>query len=110
MLSGLLALAAPSAAQVPTPDAHFGFRLGSDRRLATADDITRYFTLVASQSDRVTLIDLGSTTDGHATPAAVVSAPENIRNLAQIRAANLRLADPRTLEPEEAGVSPPRRR
>ena len=102
MLSGLLALAAPVAAQVPTPDAHFGFRLGSDRRLATADDIARYFTLVAVQSDRVRLIDLGTTTEGHATPAAVISAPENIRNLDQIRAANLRLADPRTLEPDEA--------
>ncbi len=102
MLSGLLALAAPAAAQVPTPDAHFGFRLGSDRRLATADDIARYFTRVASQTDRVTLIDLGNTTDGHAMPAAVVSAPENIRNLDQIRAANLRLSDPRTLEPDEA--------
>ena len=102
ILSGLLALAAPAAAQVPTPDAHFGFRLGSDRRLATADDITRYFTLVAAQSDRVKLIDLGSTTEGHPTPAAVVSAPENIRNLDQIRAANLRLSDPRSLEPDEA--------
>ena len=102
MLSGLLALAAPAAAQVPSPDAHFGFRLGADRRLATADDIERYFTLVASQSDRVKLVDLGKTTDGHAMPAAVISAPENIRNLDRIRAANLRLSDPRTLEPDEA--------
>ena len=37
-----------------------------------------------------------------APPAAVVSAPENIRNLDQIRAANLRLSDPRSLEPDEA--------
>ncbi len=102
MLSLLLAVAAPVAAQVPTPDAHFGFRLGADRRLATAEDISRYFTLLASQSDRVRLIDLGTTTDGHPTPAAVVSAPENIRNLDQIRAANLRLSDPRTLEPADA--------
>jgi len=97
MLGVLLSLASPAAAQVPTPDSHFGFRLGTDRRLATADAIERYFTLVASQSDRVKLLDLGKSTDGHNTIAAVVSAPENIRNLDQIRAANVRLSDPRSL-------------
>jgi hypothetical protein len=102
MLGALLSLASPAAAQIPAPDAHFGFRLGTDRRLATADAIERYFTLVASQSDRVKLIDLGKSTEGHAMIAAVVSAPENIRTLDQIRANNLRLSDPRTLEPDEA--------
>ncbi len=102
MLGVLLSLASPAAAQIPTPDSHFGFRLGTDRRLATADAIERYFTLVGSQSDRVKLIDLGKSTDGHNTVAAVVSAPENIKNLDQIRAANARLSDPRTLQPEEA--------
>jgi hypothetical protein len=36
---------------------------------------------VASQSDRVKVVDLGVTTEGHRTIAAIVSAPENIRNL-----------------------------
>ena len=64
MLGALLSLASPALAQVPTPDAHFGFRLGSDRRLATADAIERYFALVAAQSDRVMIVDLGPTTEG----------------------------------------------
>ena len=85
------------AAEVPTPEAHFGFRMGADGRLATADDIERYFESVASQSDRVTIVDIGTTTEGHRTIAAIVSAPDNIRNLQRIRAANQRLADPRTL-------------
>jgi hypothetical protein len=110
MLGVLLSLASPAAAQIPTPDSHFGFRLGTDRRLATAEAIERYFTLVGSQSDRVKLIDLGKSTDGHNTIAAVVSAPENIKNLDQIRAANARLSDPRTLQPDEARRSRPRRR
>ena len=76
--------------------------MGADGRLATADDIEQYFEAVASQSDRVKIVDIGTTTEGHRTIAAIVSAPENIRNLERIRAANQRLADPRTLPADEA--------
>jgi Zinc carboxypeptidase len=90
------------SAQVPTPESYFGFRMGSDGQLAAADAIEKYFEAAATRSTRVKLIDLGPTTERHRTIAAIVSAPENIRNLDQIRAANQRLADPRTLSPEEA--------
>jgi hypothetical protein len=76
--------------------------MGSDRQLARADDIDRYFERVAAQSDRVKIVDIGPTTEGHRTIAGIISAPENIRNLAQIRAANQRLTDPRSLTPDDA--------
>jgi hypothetical protein len=98
----LVAFAVGLAAQPPTPDAHFGFRMGADGRLASADAIERYFALVASQTDRAKIVNLGTTTEGHPTIAAIVSAPENIRNLDGIRATNQRLADPRTLAPDQA--------
>jgi hypothetical protein len=47
-------------------------------------------------------VNIGQTTDGHRTIAAIVSAAENIKNLDRIRADNQRLADPRTLAPNEA--------
>ena len=62
----------------------------------------KYFELVASQSGRVKIVDIGPTTEGHRTIAAIISAAENIDNLDEIRAANQRLADPRTLSPDEA--------
>src|SRR5262245_64651956 len=102
LLAAYLACPAPLAAQIPTPEQHFGFRMGADRQLASAEAIERYFELAAAQSDRVKLVDLGPTTEGHRTLAAIVSAPDNIRNLEAIRAVNRRLADPRTLTPEEA--------
>jgi hypothetical protein len=101
----LLSLALSAQQQperVPTPESHFGFRIGDDGRLADAAAIEKYFELVAAGSDRVTIADLGPTTGGRRTIAAIVSSPENIRNLAQIRADNQRLADPRTLPPDEA--------
>ena len=76
--------------------------MGADRQLASAEAIEQYFELVAAQSDRVKLIELGLTTGGHRTIAAVISAPENIRNLDQIRASNARLADPRGLTTDDA--------
>jgi hypothetical protein len=97
-----LLLAPDAAAQVPTPESHFGFRMGTDRQLASADQIEQYFERVASQSDRVRIVDIGATTDGHRTIAALISAPENIANLDAIRQANQRLADPRLLERDEA--------
>src|ERR1700686_3775552 len=84
----LQTLASPLAAQAPTPEAHFGFRMGTDRRLAPAEAIERYFELVAARTDRVKIVDIGSTTEGHRPVAAIVSAPENIRNLDATRAAN----------------------
>ncbi|MQA29741.1 MAG: peptidase M14 [Luteitalea sp.] len=102
LLCALLALASAAGAQVPTPEAHFGFVMGADRQLASAEAIERYFELVAARSDRVRIVDIGATTEGHRTIAAIVSAPENIRNLEQIRATNERLSDPRTLPPDEA--------
>ena len=41
------------SAQAPAPDAFFGFKMGTDGRLADADAIERYFETVAAQSDRV---------------------------------------------------------
>jgi hypothetical protein len=92
----------PLAAQEPTPEAHFGFRMGTDRRLAGGDALEKYFELVAARTDRARVVDIGPTTDGHRTIAAIVSAPDNVQNLTAIREVNQRLADPRTLPPEEA--------
>jgi hypothetical protein len=100
--SSLLPLAQPQTAGIPTPETQFGFRMGADRQLARIDDIEKYFERVASESDRVRITDLGATTEGHRTIAAIISAPENIKNLDAIRRANQRLADPRTLSPADA--------
>ena len=67
----LLTLARPLAAQIPSPEQHFGFRMGADRQLASADGIGRCFERVASSSDRVRIIDIGPTTEGHRTIAAM---------------------------------------
>ncbi len=89
-------------AQVPTPAAHFGFEIGAEGRLVAMDAVERYFERVAASSDRVVLTELGPTTEGRRTVAAIISSPDNIRKLDQIRDVNQRLADPRLLADADA--------
>src|SRR5262245_53759850 len=102
VVAALVLFATSASAQIPSPEARFGFRMGADRQLVSADGIEQYFELIAAQSDRVRIVDIGATTEGHRTLAAIVSAPENIARLEEIRTTNARLADPRTLLPDEA--------
>lgn len=92
------ALGAQAPAPVQTPEAAFGFRMGTDRELADWPGLQRYFEAVAATSDRVELVDAGPTTEGRRLIAAIVSAPENLARLEEIRTNALRLADPRTLD------------
>ncbi|MGH8185892.1 MAG: M14 family zinc carboxypeptidase, partial [Steroidobacteraceae bacterium] len=102
LLIFLLVAAPVSAQDIQSPEAFFGFRMGADTELASWPQIREYFERVAHASDRVELIDAGPTTEGNRLVGAIVSAPENIARLDAIKAANRRLADPRTLSPEEA--------
>ncbi|MEW5982325.1 MAG: M14 family metallopeptidase [Acidobacteriota bacterium] len=101
----LLAIASPLAAQVPSPEAFFGFRMGADRQLADWASIERYFQAVDAASDRVQLVDAGPTTEGRRIIAALISAPENLRNLEALQIDNRLLADPRRLAGEREAAA-----
>ncbi len=107
VLTGVLsaslgAQAAPPAAGIQSPESAFGFRMGADRELADWPGLQRYFETIAAASDRVEIVDAGPTTEGRRLIAAIVSSPENMARLEQIRANAIRLADPRTLSEAEA--------
>lgn len=93
-----IALGAQVPATIQTPETAFGFKMGADRELADWPGLQRYFEAVAAASDRVELVDAGPSTDGRRLIAAVVSSPDNIARLEQIRTNALRLADPRSLD------------
>ena len=98
LATGVSGAQAPaSTAAVPTPEAFFGFRMGADRELADWPGLVRYFQAVAGASGRVRLVDAGPSTDGLRMTAAIVSSPDNIARLDEIRRDALRLGDPRTL-------------
>ena len=101
LVFGLVLLLPPrAAAQVPTPEAFFGFKMGADGKLADWPSISRYFETVAAASPRVELVDVGPTTEGRRIIGAVISSVDNIRNLATLQIDNRLLADPRKLANE----------
>ncbi len=84
-------------AAMPTPSQVTGLAVGADRTLADWGQITRYFAELAAASPYVRVDTLGATTQGRPFVMATITAPANQRRLAEIRAAQARLADPRGL-------------
>src|SRR5258707_13657254 len=101
-LSVFLAVAATAAAAPPSPESVLGFRPGADRQLADWTQIVDYFHRLDAASDRVTVEEVGRTTEDRPFLVAVITSEKNMARLDEIRRANLRLADPRGLSAEEA--------
>ena len=96
--AGALAAGAPVRAQVPTPQAVLGFRVGADSMLASWRQIDGYLGRLALASPRVRLDTLGATTQGRPYLLVTISDPANLARRDALMAAQRRLADPRTLD------------
>jgi hypothetical protein len=96
----LFILASALAAQAQTvtmPREVLGFEPGEDRKLADWSQITGYFKKLDASSGRVEVRELGQSTLKRPYIVAFISSEENIRNLAQIRENQRKLADPRLI-------------
>jgi hypothetical protein len=85
--------ASPSA--VPNPRSVLGFTPGDDRTIADWRQIRDYFARLDRASDRVLVETVGETTLKRPLIVAIISAPENIRDLGKYKEIQRRLADPR---------------
>ncbi|MET0625273.1 MAG: M14 metallopeptidase family protein [Pyrinomonadaceae bacterium] len=86
--------------RVPSPRDILGFNPGDDRKVAGWKQITDYFSLLGSASQRVEVRTVGTSTLGRPLIAAFISSPENIRELDKYREIQRRLADPRLVRDE----------
>ena len=98
----LLLLLAPGggifAQAVPTPLSHFGFELGTDRKLANWDQLTSYYEKVAKASPRVRVDTLGSSTMGRPFIMLTITSEVNQGRLEELKAVQAKLADPRRVQ------------
>jgi hypothetical protein len=80
----LLALLAPvpsAQTRITTPKEHLGFDLGDDYTLANYQQVADYWRKLDGESDRMVLQEIGKTAEGRPHLMAVVTSPENHRNL-----------------------------
>ena len=95
----ILLAAASVAAQgnLPSPRDALGFEPGEDRKLADWSQIVDYFKRLDTASPRVSVHQIGVSTERRPFIVAIISSEKNIENLPRIRQAQARLADPRRI-------------
>jgi len=97
-----LLLLLPAFAAVPTPESHFGHKIGVDNELLDWDKVVTYFQALEKSSDRIKFKELGKTVQGRPQIAVTISSAANIKNLDHYLDIQRRLADPRKTTPAEA--------
>ena len=94
----LLALALSTHAQVTNPEKFFGFRLGSDYKMARWDKIVDYFAVLEKESGgKMKVVNMGPTTMGNPFLMVIITSPANQAKLERLRQVNLQISDSRGL-------------
>ena len=92
--------AEPPAPRVTTPKGHFGFNLGDDHCLANYEQYAAYLAKLEKESDRIKVVNIGTTAEHRPQLMAIVTSPANHKKLERYR----EIA--RTLAGAAEGVSP----
>jgi len=92
LVTGWVVWTGAAGAAPPAPRDHFGFAIGDDYQLATYTRTEEYFRILAQASDRLQLVDIGTTSEGRAQWMLIASSPANLARLDEYRAISARLA------------------
>jgi hypothetical protein len=95
-------VAAQPAPKITTPMQHFEFNIGDDYRMANYSQLEVYWKKLASESDRMKLVDIGLTAEGRHQWMAIISAPETLKNLAHYQEISRKLAHAEGLTDSQA--------
>lgn len=87
---------------IKSPEEFLGFRVGADYKIAPYETIQKYFGHLSENSDRLIYKEIGKSTLGREMFMAIISTPENLKNLDYYVSVSKRLSDPRKLDEETA--------
>ena len=90
------------ASALPTPESVFGFRPGTDNKLATYDQSIDYLRKLAASSKYIKVMEAGKTTLGRTACFALISDPKNLAKIGRYREIAQRLAHPQGLTDDQA--------
>jgi hypothetical protein len=100
--SGLLAPTTEAQNQVTSPEKFFGFKLGSDQKMARWDKMIEYYRLLDKEGgSKLKVIDMGPTTMGNPFLLVIISSANNMARLDRLREVNAKISDPRGISDVE---------
>ncbi|MGH9394089.1 MAG: M14 family metallopeptidase, partial [Terriglobales bacterium] len=95
--------AAPAApVQITTPKEFFGFNVGDDYQEVNYTKAEAYWKKLATETDRMKMVDIGRTEQGRTEWMMVITSPANLKNLDHYREINARLARAQGLDDAQA--------
>jgi hypothetical protein len=92
----------PASKNVPTPEVVLGDVAGAPGILPYAADVYKYMRMLESASPRVKVFSIGKTEEGREMIAVAISSADNLKSLEANRALLAKLADPRTINLDDA--------
>ena len=101
-LSIVLAGTACTQNQATSPEEQFGFAIGTDYELINYEQLHEYWVKLAGESDRMVLDTLGLTEEGRPHIQAIITSPENHRNIDRYREISRRMAKAEGVSSSEA--------
>jgi hypothetical protein len=87
---------------VPSPETFLGFKPGTARKLADMFQIIEYFQMLDTASNRITVHEVGKTTEQNPFIVAIITSEENQNNLKKYQEYQQLLADPRRISESDA--------
>ena len=91
----------PAAPKVTTPETFFGHQIGADYQLPNYTKFSEFVHRLDKESDRMIVQSIGKTAEGRDQLMAIITSPENHKNLATLQGHRA---------PAGAGRGPHRRR
>jgi hypothetical protein len=102
LVAMVVATRAPAQTRVTSPREALGWNIGDDYRLATYTQLVGYWKTLAQESPRMELDTIGTSAEGRPQLMAIISSPENLRNLARYKDIAQRLAHAEGLTDDQA--------
>jgi hypothetical protein len=96
----------PASTTVPTPEKVLGDVSGAPNMLPYAEDVYKYFRLLAARSPRVQVFTIGNTEEGRETIAVAVADESLLKGAKENQERLGKLADPRTIGMDDTKAQP----
>ena len=88
--------------KITTPKEQFGFDIGADYQLLNYTQLVEYWQKLERESDRMKLVEIGTTAEGRTMIMAIITSPQNHQNLERYKEISARLAHAEGLTDDQA--------